>query len=73
MRIHRIEHSNFDRRVGRRNVLDSLPVRELDDNTIAVAVVSLRMPDGKFLSCLEMKTEEVLYLFRMDSEIHSFI
>lgn len=30
-------------------------------------VVSLRMPDGKYLSCLEVKTEEVLYLFRMDS------
>mgnify|MGYP003348299371 CR=1 FL=1 len=29
-------------------------------------IISLRMPDGKYLSCLEVKTEEVLYLFRMD-------
>ena len=27
----------------------------------------LRMPDGKYLSCLEVKTEAVLYLFRMDA------
>jgi len=30
-------------------------------------IVSLRMPDGKYLSCLEVKTEEVVYLFRMDN------
>lgn len=27
---------------------------------------SLRMPDGKYLSCLEVKTEDTVYLFRMD-------
>ena len=29
-------------------------------------IVSLRMPDGKYLSCLEVKTEDTIYLFRMD-------
>lgn len=29
-------------------------------------IVTLRMPDGKYLSCLEVKTDEVVYLFRMD-------
>jgi len=29
-------------------------------------IVTLRMPDGKCLSCLEVKTDEVVYLFRMD-------
>ena len=24
------------------------------------------MPDGKYLSCLEVKTDEIVYLFRMD-------
>mgnify|MGYP001404936538 CR=1 FL=1 len=32
-------------------------------------IVSLRMPDGKYLSCLEVKTEEVVYLFRMDDDM----
>ena len=27
------------------------------------------MPDGKYLSCLEGKTEEVVYLFRMDDDM----
>lgn len=29
-------------------------------------IISLRMPDGKYLSCLEVKTDEIVYLFRMD-------
>jgi DNA-directed RNA polymerase subunit delta len=29
-------------------------------------IISLRMPDGKYLSCLEVKTEDTVYLFRMD-------
>lgn len=29
-------------------------------------IVTLRMPNGKYLSCLEVKTDEVVYLFRMD-------
>ena len=32
-------------------------------------IVSLRMPDGKYLSCLEVKTEEIVYLFRMDDDM----
>ncbi|MGB1383831.1 MAG: hypothetical protein ACPG66_01860 [Flavobacteriales bacterium] len=29
-------------------------------------IISLRMPDGKYLSCLEVKTDDTVYLFRMD-------
>jgi hypothetical protein len=29
-------------------------------------IISLRMPDGKYLSCVEVKTDEIVYLFRMD-------
>jgi len=29
-------------------------------------IKSLRMPDGNYLSCLEVKTEDTVYLFRMD-------
>ena len=28
-------------------------------------IISLRMPDGKYLSCLEVKTDEIVYLFRI--------
>ena len=29
-------------------------------------IKSLRMPDGQYLTCIEVKTEDTVYLFRMD-------
>ncbi|MDA0728717.1 MAG: hypothetical protein O3B70_02395 [Bacteroidetes bacterium] len=29
-------------------------------------IKSLRMPDGNYLSCLEVHTDDTVYLFRMD-------
>jgi len=30
---------------------------------------TLSMPDGKFLRCLEIRTDDTIYLFRIDSEM----
>jgi hypothetical protein len=32
-------------------------------------LTTLSMPDGKYLRCLEVKTEDTVYLFRIDSEM----
>ena len=32
-------------------------------------VRTLSLPDGKYIRCLEIKTEDTIYLFRIDSEM----
>ena len=32
-------------------------------------VSTLSLPDGKYIRCLEIKTEDTIYLFRIDSEM----
>ncbi|MGB2135891.1 MAG: hypothetical protein ACPHYG_07845, partial [Flavobacteriales bacterium] len=32
-------------------------------------VNTLSLPDGKYIRCLEIKTEDTIYLFRIDSEM----
>lgn len=32
-------------------------------------LTTLSMPDGKYLRCLEVRTEDTIYLFRIDSEM----
>ena len=32
-------------------------------------VCTLSLPDGKYIRCLEIKTEDTIYLFRIDSEM----
>lgn len=32
-------------------------------------LTTLSMPDGKYLRCLEVRTEDSIYLFRIDSEM----
>ena len=32
-------------------------------------VCTLSLPDGKYIRCLEIKTKDTIYLFRIDSEM----
>ncbi|MFZ9055482.1 MAG: hypothetical protein ACO2ZL_06715 [Flavobacteriales bacterium] len=45
-------------------ITDSYPEGFGDDD-----LTTLSMPDGKYLRCLEVKTEDTIYLFRIDSEM----
>ncbi|MBL6866746.1 MAG: hypothetical protein ISQ97_06600 [Flavobacteriales bacterium] len=45
-------------------ITDSYPEGFGDDD-----LTTLSMPDGKYLRCLEVRTEDTIYLFRIDSEM----
>ena len=45
-------------------ITDSYPEGFGDDD-----LTTLSMPDGKYLRCLEVRTEYTIYLFRIDSEM----
>ena len=45
-------------------ITDSYPEGFGDDD-----LTTLSMPDGKYVRCLEVRTEDTIYLFRIDSEM----